>query len=270
MHASVCQVCETNRNDASLLEAESALDRLSITPAEPKYKLIWSDEFTGPTLNMDNWSYYLGIHATENSINTPENVCIRDGKLVITPTYDDGKIYSGRIETKDKVIVTQGCRLEVRAKMPRGTWMWPAIWLWSQWETCNELDLVEMAGYEPDKVEGSVHLYKEGGEDVAHSNRITLPFDMTDEFHVYSMEWTADTIVYRVDDILVKDLNYAELYPPQTLTDDEMFVVLNVAVGGYYFGKDEVPKDNAVLAEDVDEWQPMLVDYARLYKRTEK
>ncbi|KAJ3066876.1 hypothetical protein HDU98_009863 [Podochytrium sp. JEL0797] len=231
----------------------------------PIYELTWSDEFSGTSLNMSNWSYYLGMHATGANINTAESVKVQNGNLVITPTCQDSDIYSARVETKRKVTMTQG-RLEVRAKMPRGNWLWPAIWLWSQGGFTNELDLVEMAGYEPTKAEGSVHLYNADKSNplVRYSSRPTLPFDMTTGFHVYAMNWTSDTVSYSVDDIPFGSVNYTEMLPSQTLSRDKMFVVLNAAVGGYYFGP-EVPNDAATLCADSKKWTPMLVDYARIY-----
>ncbi|KAJ3076266.1 hypothetical protein HDU98_004565 [Podochytrium sp. JEL0797] len=235
-------------------------------PPTPKYQLTWSDEFSGTSLNMTNWSYYLGPHATESEINNAPSVTVQNGQLAITPTCQNGNIYSGRIQTYNKVTMTQG-RLEVSAKMPFGNWMWPAIWLWSQNDTTNELDVLEMAGYDPNRPEGSVHLYNKDPANplLTHSNRPTLPFDMTTGFHVYAMNWTSDTVSYSVDDILIGSVNYTAMLPSQTLTTDKMFLVLNVAVGGYYFGP-QVPTDAASLCTDSKQWTPMLVDYARIYK----
>ncbi|KAJ3073667.1 hypothetical protein HDU98_000940 [Podochytrium sp. JEL0797] len=235
--------------------------------ASPTYRLVWADEFSGKTLNMTNWSYYLGIHATGANINTAGSVTVKDGNLVITPRCRNSTIYSGRVETKRKVTMTLG-RLEVRAKMPYGNWLWPAIWLWSQGGFTNELDLVEMAGYEPNMAEGSVHLYSANKSNplVSYSNRrYPLPFDMTEDFHVYAMNWTSDTVSYSVDDIQIGSVNYKAMLPSENLSRTKMFLVLNAAVGGYYFGP-EVPKNATDLCFDSKKWKPMLVDYARIYK----
>ncbi|KAJ3060923.1 hypothetical protein HDU98_003136, partial [Podochytrium sp. JEL0797] len=174
------------------------------THATPKFQLTWSDEFSGTSLNMTNWSYYLGLHATESAINNAPSVTVQNGSLAITPTCQNGTIYSGRIQTYNKVTMNQG-RLEVSAKMPFGNWMWPAIWMWSQDDTTNELDVLEMAGYQRKKAEGSVHLYNKYPANplLTYSSRPTLPFDMTTGFHVYAMNWTSDTVSYSVDDILI-------------------------------------------------------------------
>lgn len=99
--------------------------------------------------------------------NSTENVYIKDGKLVLTPTLQDEKllqadyallnltadnsctsnlwqdcwaatnatnhtilnpIKSGRINTKGRASIKYG-RVEVVAKMPAGDWLWPAIWM---------------------------------------------------------------------------------------------------------------------------------------------
>ncbi|KAJ3076283.1 hypothetical protein HDU98_004582 [Podochytrium sp. JEL0797] len=234
--------------------------------ASPNYQLTWSDEFSGTSLNTTNWSYYLGTHVNESNINTAESATVQNGNLVITPTCQNSTIYSARVETKHSVTMTQG-RLEVRAKMPRGNYLWPAIWLWSQTGHTNEIDVVQMAGYAPNMAEGSVHLYNQDPANplVNDSSRLTLPFDMTKEFHVFAVNWTSDTVSYSVDHILIGSVNYTEMLPSENLSRDKLFVVLNAAVGGYYFGP-QVPTDTATLCADSNKWTPMLVDYARIYR----
>jgi Glycosyl hydrolases family 16 len=44
------------------------------------------------------------------------------------------------------------CRLEVEAKLPRGDWLWPAVWLlpeddaYGQWPASGEIDMLESRG----------------------------------------------------------------------------------------------------------------------------
>ena len=66
------------------------------------YKLFWSDEFDGPSLNTDNWTCETGGHGWGNAelqyyTDRPENVDVRDGKLVITArkeNYQGSKVTS--------------------------------------------------------------------------------------------------------------------------------------------------------------------------------
>ena len=59
-------------------------------------------------------------------------------------------ISSARINTRSFSFTTG--RLEVRAKLPRGDWLWPAIWLlpkyeqYGMWPVSGEIDVVESTG----------------------------------------------------------------------------------------------------------------------------
>ncbi len=61
---------------------------------------------------------------------------------------------SAAVRTVESFAFTYG-RVEVRAKLPRGDWLWPAIWLlpkWHQygdWPTSGEIDIMESRGNAP-------------------------------------------------------------------------------------------------------------------------
>ena len=63
---------------------------------------------------------------------------------------------SASLTTKKKFEFTYG-RVEVRAKMPRGKGMWPAIWTLGStigavgWPRCGEIDIMEYVGKEPNR-----------------------------------------------------------------------------------------------------------------------
>jgi beta-glucanase (GH16 family) len=58
---------------------------------------------------------------------------------------------SGRVSTVNSVKVKYG-RVEVRAKLPKGDWLWPAIWLmpvhneYGPWPASGEIDVMESRG----------------------------------------------------------------------------------------------------------------------------
>jgi len=109
-------------------------------------------------------------------------------------------------------------RVEVRARMPKGDWLWPAIWMLPQWEeyggwpASGEIDLVESRG--------NLDLRNEDGVLMGHQHAgQTLhwgPFwpyngyeqttgyqigDFGDSFHVYQLEWTETSITLSIDDV---------------------------------------------------------------------
>jgi beta-glucanase (GH16 family) len=61
-------------------------------------------------------------------------------------------VMSARISTKNHYSITYG-RVEVRAKLPRGDWLWPAIWMLPNsgtWPMSGEIDIMEARGNGPE------------------------------------------------------------------------------------------------------------------------
>lgn len=60
-------------------------------------------------------------------------------------------VQSARINTKGKASIRYG-RVEIKAKMPNGDWLWPALWMlpvnevYGSWPLSGEIDIVESRG----------------------------------------------------------------------------------------------------------------------------
>jgi len=153
---------------------------------------------------------------------------------------------------------------EVRAQLPCGRGMWPAIWLLptdgSRWPDGGEIDIMEMVGWNPDVIHATVH-------SAAFNHRLNTQrggevrvADACSAYHRYQLEWTPDTITIGVDGrgyMRVKNdqPGGAAAWPftrPYSL-------ILNLAVGGDWGGRKGV--DDAALP------QVMKVDYVRYWKR---
>ena len=120
---------------------ESIEPTMSNTPiveaVEIEPKLVWSDEFDGTTLNLDNWTYELGDGCpnlcgwgnNELQEYTDDNHRLEDGILIISAKKGSNSNYtSTRIITKGKQEFQYG-RIEARVKVPSGGGMWPAFGL---------------------------------------------------------------------------------------------------------------------------------------------
>jgi hypothetical protein len=86
--------------------------------AEPAWKLILDEDFGGSELNPKIWNIEAGKR--RDSMNSPQAVELKDGKLVITTHTDkSGVTYCGFVTSRKKFLVTQGkavacCRFSVQ------------------------------------------------------------------------------------------------------------------------------------------------------------
>jgi hypothetical protein len=162
---------------------------------------------------------------TVNSIfvERPENVRVEKGNLVIearkerfTGAGQTRDFTSARIRTKHRVD-WKYCRVEVRAKLPQGRGLWPAIWMlpvvekYGAWAASGELDIVELIGHEPATVHGSLHY----GGTWPKNTQIGQPFTLkngtfADAFHTFAMEWEEGVIRWYVDGRALPDADEME------------------------------------------------------------
>jgi len=236
-------------------------------------KLVWSDEFDkNGSPDTTKWGYDVGGKGWGNNElqfytdHRKENASVSNGHLVIEArmeNYKGRKYSSARMVSKNKGDWKYG-RIEVRAKLPHGKGIWPAIWMlptqwkYGGWPKSGEIDIMEFVGYMPDSLFGSVHtgLYNHS-IGTQKTKGISLK-DLATAFHVYAIEWTADKI-----DFLIDNKKFFEFKNEHTGTgawpfDQEFHVILNIAVGGNWGGKYGV--DDSIFP------QRMEVDYVRVYQ----
>jgi len=242
---------------------------VSVYVASP---LIWSDEFdTDGSPDPSKWNYDIGTGSggwgngeLQYYTNRSENVIQTDGNLVITARKEDyaGSAYtSARIKTQGLFSFLYG-RVEVRAKLPSGVGVWPAIWMLGDnittvgWPACGEIDIMEYWGYLPNEVSSALHTPSSYGN-TTNKHVYSLP-TAEEEFHVYAMEWTETQIKFYVDDVL----HYT--YTPSAYNADtwpytgNQFLILNLAIGGNSDGGYGV--DDSIFPQE------FLIDYVRVYQ----
>ena len=240
--------------------------------------LVWSDEFDKPGApDPTKWGYDLGDgcpdvcgwgnNELEYYTNDPKNVRVENGNLVIEARKESvgGKNYtSTRIVSKTKGDWLYG-RIEIKAKLPKGKGTWPAIWMLSTewkyggWPESGEIDIMEHVGYDPGVIHGTLHSGKYNHiKGTQQEGKITVP-DVQEQFHVYAIEWSKDKVDFYVDD---KKYHSVSRNPADDFNgwpfDQKFHLIMNVAVGGNWGGK-----------EGVDEsiWpQKMEVDYVRVWR----
>lgn len=240
------------------------------TPATyPGMTLTWSDEFGGKSINNNNWTFEQGgggwgNNELENYTDRTQNAFVSNGNLIIEArqeNYNGNKYTSARMITKNKKTFTFG-RIDIRAKMPKGKGVWPALWMLGNnidavsWPACGEMDILELLGQEPNKIYGTLHW---GTSSTTHdskgSNYVLNTGSFDQQFHVYSLVWAQDLVQIYVDDILYNTVtknNVGPYYP----FNSPFFFIFNVAVGGSWPGS---PDGTTVFP------QRMVVDYVRVF-----
>jgi beta-glucanase (GH16 family) len=246
------------------------------TPDLKGPKLVWSDEFNYSGLpDPSKWNYDVGGHGWGNNelqfytSGRKENARVENGMLVIEARKEkwEGKDYtSARLITKGKGDWKYG-RIEVRARIPSGLGTWPAIWMLGsttplKWPDDGEIDIMEHVGYDPGKIHGSVHCKKYYHSIGTQKTAFTMVNDFSTEFHVYQLEWNADSVRVGVDGTVYFRFGNEHSGYDAWPFDNKMHLLLNIAVGGNWGGQKGV---------DTTIWpRRMEIDYVRMYQDNAK
>jgi beta-glucanase (GH16 family) len=240
--------------------------------------ITWQDEFNGAAgapIDASKWKFDTGGGGWGNNeqqyyTTSTSNVSTDgQGHLAITARKENPANYqchygtcqytSGRILTADKFSQTYG-RFEASIKVPKGQGIWPAFWMLggNNWPTTGEIDIMENVGFEPNTVHGTVHgPGYSGGEGIGGGKTLGAP--LSDAFHNYSVEWSPDLIVWFLDGQEYFRVTPSNLGGDQWVFNHNFFMILNVAVGGYWPG---YPDGTTQFP------QTMLVDYVRVSSYT--
>ena len=223
------------------IAATTFADEFNAPAGTPVNGSKWTME-TGDNVNNHERQYY--TNSTSNAAHDGQ------GNLVITARRENPGNYqcwygrceytSARLNTAGKFTQTYGT-FEARIKMSRGQGMWPAFWMLGNdignvgWPQSGEIDIMENVGFEPNTVHGTLHgpgYSGSGGIGAGYS--IGSPF--ADGFHTFRVEWSPDRIVWKVDGNTYQTRTPADLGGREWVFDKPFFMILNLAVGGYWPG----------------------------------
>ncbi|MCC3151757.1 glycoside hydrolase family 16 protein [Hymenobacter sp. BT770] len=228
--------------------------------------LVWSDEFDAGTLDATKWKYDLGgggwgNNELETYTNSTDNVFLSGGNLTIKAIRSGtGSYTSGRILTKSKKDFVFG-RIDVRAQVPKGKGVWPAIWMLgsdidqNNWPKCGEIDIMELRGSKPRELLTTMHFQNTQGVHGQQGTTQMQPADLSDGFHTYSAVRSKDQTRFYVDGQQYYTFGTGGASPNPF--NNPFFVVLNVAIGGDFDGN---PDASTTFP------QQMQVDYVRYYQ----
>jgi len=249
--------------------------------------LIWSDEFDGARLDPAKWTpsqdcWGGGNDERQCYVDDAQALRVADGMLRITarrravtgrakPLGDPSaervsrRYASGRVQTRGLASFRYG-RIAVRARLPAGQGLWPAIWMlpehdnYGPYPRSGEIDIAEAVNLGVrcpgcrDRVQGAVH----HGPSLA-ANRMwngSARLAPVDGFHVFALDWTPERMTWSLD---------GKPYfsqPARKPFDQRFHLILNLAVGGRWpeiTGRKGV--DDKALPATLE------VDWVRVYDR---
>lgn len=133
---------------------------------QPKYKLVWQEEFNGNVLDSSSWSKIKRANINWCAYMTDDARLydLKRGRLRLYARVNNGLLpndtahyLTGGISTEGKHLIKYG-KIEIRARLHGAIGTWPAMWLFAQDKKARkysnpryaEIDIVEY--YNRDKV----------------------------------------------------------------------------------------------------------------------
>ena len=233
----------------------------------PGYRLVWSDEFNGKSIDENTWTFEKGnnngwgTHELVYYTDRTQNAFMSLGNLIIEARKENGgQFTSARITTKGKKSFKYG-RIDIRAKMsiPDGA-MSSLRMLGSNidtvgWPACGEIDIMQLPHieyyvYNTLHWRDSVNAPRQFGV-----NNSILGLGNDSRFHVFTAVWDVNHIEMYIDDHLTFEMNTDGKSLP---FKNYFFFIFNLSVGGDWPG---TPTPNAQFP------QRMVVDYVRVFQK---
>ena len=252
---------------------------VSNPPAPAGWQLVWADEFNqadGTPPDSSKWSFDIGNgddgwgnKELQYYTSRATNVYVADGVLNIiarkeVPQYEGFDYTSAKLKTQGKFSKKYG-RFEFRARVPQGKGYWPALWMMPQdsvyggWAASGEIDVFENKGRTPGIVSGAIHYGGAWPNNTFSFAEYAFPNGgMATDFHVYSLEWSTNSLKWYVDGVLFQTRTnwYSTGNPYPAPFNQFFYLIMNLAVGGNFDGN----PDGTTVFPGL-----MQVDYVRVY-----
>ncbi len=260
------------------------------------WELVWHDDFTGSTLNSDNWVTITGRgkegHGNKEAQSyEKENITVKDGNLIITGKQvesgqKDGwwcsphcNYTSGKIQTSGKQSWRYG-KFEARIQMPVGSAIWPAFWMLPEnddWPSGGEIDIVEVMGRNEETTTSAIHWGPEWNNKSSESGTRDMGVSLNSDFFIYGMTWDDETIVVTINGVTVKSYKTTgdKSDPFGEGNSKEWYIIFNFALGGSF----DCSTNNSITGGDSDwsycfgwpddDWNSaeMVIDWVRVSQK---
>ena len=265
-----------------------------------EWQLVWADEFDGSVIDNSKWQHEVNCAGGGNNelqcyTDAQANSFVENGLLHIVGVKQavsgndgwDGKsgnnvtrnYSSARLRTLGLADWRYG-RFEIRAKLPFGQGMWPAIWMlpaqnsYGGWPLDGEIDIMETVNLRTNtdnsnRLHGYLHYSDAKGQLKSSGNSIIPSNDLSTNFHTFAVEWEAGEIRWYIDDVLYSTQRQTEwmtcggaikegvVKTDSAPFDQNFHLLLNLAIGGEWPGS----------PDSTTQWpQTFQVDYVRVYQ----
>lgn len=249
------------------------------------YELVWQDEFNyRGKPDPEKWNFENGfIRNLEKQYYTSrrKNAKVKNGKLFLTARkekyrnrrfeadaenwrynthYSD---YTSASITTQKKFEFQYGRVDVRAKLPHGKGVWPAIWMLGadfdevSWPNAGEIDIMEHVGKAPDEIHSTVHFPWDNHNGYDSHGGIKKIENAAGKFHIYSVDWSEEKIDFLIDNEVFHSFQISEAGEENNPFRKPFYLIINLALGGNWAGE----VDPGIFPQE------FVIDYVRVFKR---
>lgn len=250
-----------NNNNAGAVLVDDATFSASAGPPPITWTLVWSDDFSNPTLDGTKWDVENDHPIKNNELEyyAPDEVYVQSDNLVLRSRqrtysgYDTNGNWgtwnytSGLVRSINRFATAYG-KIEIRAKAPSTKGIWPAHWMLPDsgaWPP--EIDIMELKGSQPSTIY-MTHHFGAWPNVQNHGGTYTGPNYALD-YHTYAVEWSPTRIDWKIDGVV-------RFSSTDNIPKEPFYIILNTAVGGDFDGN---PNGSTVFP------QYHMIDYVRVY-----
>ncbi len=192
-----------------------------------EWKITFADDFDNVKLDKSKWltSYYWGqamlndsyVTSDDKQIFKEKNVALKDGALRLTTLAEtsEGKVWdSSKGFYSSKFDFTSGIvnnghyfrqaygKIEAKVRFSSVKGITSAFWLCAE-SSLPHINIFKTTGKNGNLLEVGKFI-KKSGNSIANTKTLTFK-NLGNEYHIYSIEWNKDKIVWKINDVVVDE-----------------------------------------------------------------